>query len=153
MTERDERRPGSGRGIQARFALAAMAGFAVVAGCTGENLFTGPATGSGSGSLLGPTVEISAPVANAVIPVGDSIQVTAKITSANAVNQVVFTGLFETGITAFTAQVVTLSNVTDTTISRFLKQPGTGTGSARIIVQAKDILGGTGADTVSVTIS
>jgi len=138
--------------IQARAAVAAMVGFAVVAGCTGENLFTGPTTGGG-GSLLGPTVAISAPAENAVIAVGDSVQVTAKVTSDNGVNQVTFSGVFGTGATAFVSQVVTLTNATDTTISRFLKQAGTATGTAKIIVEAKDILGGTGADTVSVTIS
>jgi len=129
-----------------------MVGFAVVAGCTGENLFTGPTTGS-SGSLLGPTVEISAPAANAVIALGDSVQVTAKVTSDNGVNQVTFSGVSGTGATVFVSQVVTLANATDTTVSRFLQQAGTVTGAAKIIVQARDILGGTGADTVSVTIS
>jgi len=153
MTAHDERRPKSGRGIQARAAVAAMVGFAVVAGCTGDNLFTGPTLGGG-GSLLGPTVEISAPAANAVIATGvDSVQVTAKITSDNGVNEVTFSGVFTSGTTAFISQVVTLPSATDTTVSRFLKRAGTSTGTARIIVQAKDILGATGADTVSVTIS
>jgi hypothetical protein len=142
----------SGRGIQARAAFAAMVGFAVVAGCTGENLFTGPTT-STDGSLLGPTVEITAPAANAVVVLGDSVPVTAKITSDNGVNQVTFSGVFGTGATAFVSQTVTLASVTDTTISRFLQQSGTVTGAAKIIVQARDILGNTGADTVSVTIS
>jgi hypothetical protein len=133
-------------------AVAAMAAFAVVAGCTGENLFTGPTTSS-SGSLLGPTVEITAPAANAGVLLGDSVQVTAKITSDNGVNQVTFSGVFTTGATAFVSQAVTLASVTDTTISRYLKQAGTVTGTAKIIVQASDILGNIGADTVSVTIS
>jgi hypothetical protein len=152
MTAHDQRRPSSGRGIQARAALAAMVGFAAAAGCTGDNLFTGPTLGGGGG-LLGPTVTLSAPAADAVVALGDSVQVTAKVTSDNGVNEVTFSGVFASGSTAFITQVVTLSNATDTTISRFLKQAGTATGSAKIIVQAKDILGGTGADTVSVTIS
>ena len=153
MTERDELRPKSGRAIQARAAVAAMAAFAIVAGCTGDNLFTGPSTGS-TGSLLPPTVDISAPAANAVIATGvDSIQVTARVTGENGVTEVTFSGVFTGGTAAFVTQVVALSNSRDTTVSRFLKRAGTGTGAAKIIVQAKDILGGTGADTVSVTIS
>jgi len=38
-------------------------------------------------------------------------------------------------------------------VSRFLKPAGVTTGAVRIIVEAKDILGGTSADTVAVTIS
>lgn len=128
-----------------------MAGFAVVAGCTGENLFTGPATGGGS--LLGPTVDITAPAANTVVAIGDSVQVTARVTSASGVNQVTFSGVNASGGAAFVSQVITVSNASDTTISRFLKQSGTVTGGASIIVQAKDVTGGLGADTVAVTIS
>jgi hypothetical protein len=123
----------------------ALAGLAA---CTGENLFTGPALG---GSLLGPTVDISAPAAGATVAATDSVQVTANVASDNGITQVTFSGLFSTGTAAYISQVVSLS-ATDTTISRFLKRAGTTTGAAKIIVQATDLLGGVAADTVSITI-
>jgi hypothetical protein len=64
----------------------------------------------------------------------------------------VFSGNFNDGGTAFTAQTVTLPNPTDTTVTRSLEQPGTTAGAAKIIVQATDLLGATGADTLAITI-
>jgi hypothetical protein len=146
MKAQSQERPQDGR----QFRLRAVAvAFAVLVGCTGDNLFTGPSLGGG---LLGPTVEISAPAAGASVPSADSLQVTAKVASSNGVTQVTFGGTFTTGTAAYTQQVVTLSSQ-DTTISRFLKRAGTGSGSARIIVQATDLLGASAADTVTITIN
>jgi hypothetical protein len=131
-----------------RVAAAMAVGVAVFAACTGENLFTGPTI---AGSLLGASVEITEPAEAAAIAVGDSVRVTAHVASENGISQVTFGGVFATGTTAFIQQVVSLSSP-DTTISRFLKQAGTATGSAKIIVQAQDILGSQAADTVTVTI-
>ena len=138
-----------GRQIRLRAAAVAAVAIAAVAGCTGENLFTGPSLGGG---LLGPTVEITTPAAGATVGVGDSVQVTAKMTSDNGVTQVTFSGRFGTGTTAFISQVVSLPSSTDTTVSRFLKQAGTTAGTAKIIVEARDLLGSSTADTVTVTI-
>jgi uncharacterized protein YfaS (alpha-2-macroglobulin family) len=129
-------------------AVAATFILAAIAACTGENLFTGPALG---GTLLGPTVEITAPAAGATVAPGDSVQVTVNVASANGVSQVTFSGVFGTGTAAFISQVVSLSSQ-DTTLSRFLKQTGTTTGSAMIIVKASDLLAASAADTVTVTI-
>lgn len=149
MKPHAKKRPQAGRPIRSRAAATAIVTFAALAGCTGENLFTGPSLG---GTLLGPTVEITAPAANATLAAGDSVQVTVSAASSNGVNQVTFSGVFNTGTTAYISQVVSLSSQ-DTTLSRFLKPAGTGTGAARIIVQATDILGGAAADTVLVTIN
>jgi hypothetical protein len=127
--------------VVATFVLAA------IAACTGENLFTGPSVG---GILLGPTVDITAPAEGAAVT-GDSVQVTAHVASDNGITQVTFSGVFSTGTAAYITQVVSLSSQ-DTTLSRFLKRSGTGTGSAKIIVQASDLLGGSAADMVTVTI-
>jgi len=148
MKAQAQKRPSVGHPTRSHALVATAAAFAVLAGCTGENLFTGPALG---GTLLGPTVEITVPAAGAAVAAGDSVQVTASVASDIGVNQVTFSGSFTTGTTAYITQVVSLSSQ-DTTLSRFLKPAGTTTGSARIIVEATDLLGGAGADTVTVTI-
>ena len=131
-------------------ATIAVAGLAMVAACTGENLFTGPSLG---GTLLGPSVEIDAPAANAAVGAADSVQVTTTVASQNGVTQVTFSGVFPSGTAAYISQVVSLPNPQDTTISRFLLRSGTATGGASIIVQATDLLGATAADTVAITIN
>jgi hypothetical protein len=123
---------------------------AVLAACTGDNLFTGLAI---SNQLTGPVVNINAPLANLSIKVGDSVQVTAQVTSSQGVSQLSYSGVFDGGTTAFTSQVVTLPNPKDTTVSKYMRQSGTTTGAAKIIVQATDILGGTASDTVAITIA
>jgi hypothetical protein len=135
------------RATPSRFALVAIVAAAI--GCTGENLFTGPSSG---GSQLGPTVEVTAPGAGAIIALGDSVQVSANIVSSTGVSQVTFSGTFTNGVTAFISEVVVLQSAQDTTISRFLRQAAGTNGSARILVQARDIVGRIGADTVLVTI-
>jgi len=122
---------------------------AVAIGCTGENLFTGPSTG---GSQLGPTVEVTAPGAGAIIALGDSVQVTADVTSSTGVSQVTFSGTFSNGVAAFISELVVLQSAQDTTVSRFLRQASGTNGSVRIVVQARDVVGRIGADTVLVTI-
>jgi hypothetical protein len=117
--------------------------------CTGDNLFTGVGALAG---LLGPDVEITAPQNNLGLAVGDSVQVTANVSSPEGVATVKYSGLFTGGATAFTEIVVTLPNPQDTTVSRYMKQIGTTTGTVRVIVEATDALGETGADTVNVII-
>lgn len=141
-------RPSVGRGPRPS-RLAAFAVVAAAIGCTGENLFTGPSTG---GSQLGPTVEVTAPAAGTIIALGDSVQVTANVVSSTGVSQVTFSGTFTNGVTAFISEVAVLQSAQDTTISRFLRQAAGTNGSARIVVQARDVVGKIGADTVLVTI-
>ena len=139
------------RAPRALGAVAALAVLGVAAACTGENYFTGP--GLGSTAFEAPTIEISAPAADAALTQGDSVQVTAAITAANGVNQITFSGTFIAGTTAYVQRVVSLTGATDTTLSRFLQPAGTETGDARIVVQATDLLGNTGADTVLVSVN
>lgn len=141
-------RPSKGRGSRLRVGVAALAA-AVLAACTGENLFSLAGTIS---QLIGPEVEITAPQSGFAMAVGDSVRVTVNVTSSDGVSELSYRGAFQGGGTAFTEVVVTLPNPQDTTVSRYLKQSGTATGNASIIVQATDILGETGADTVSVVI-
>lgn len=121
--------------------------------CTGENFFPLSVAGAGGGELEAPTVEISQPAEDADLILGDSVQVTAAITSTNGVNQVTLSGSFESGASAYVQQVVSLAGATDTTISRFLQPAGTAAGAARIVVLAADVLGNDGADTVSVNVN
>ena len=149
MKPLEELRPGEGRPALARAGGAFLAA-AVVAACAGENLFTGPVQGGG---LLGPQVEITAPQPNISIAPGDSVNVTATLSSSEGITEVSFTGTLDAGGPApFTPVVVPLTAVTDTTMSRYLKRSGATAGAARIIVTAKDLTGDTGADTISVTL-
>jgi len=138
-----------GRSIRLRLAAAMLAAAALPA-CTGDNLFTGLGAFAG---LLGPEVEITAPQANFTLGVGDSVTVTANITSPDGVTTVTYSGLFTGGSAAFTQVVVTnLPSPQDTTLTRVLRQTGTTTGNVRLIVEATDALGDKGADTVTVAI-
>jgi hypothetical protein len=121
-----------------------------VPACTGDNLFTGVGAFAG---LLGPEVQITAPQNNLGLAVGDSVQVTANVSSPNGVSSVKYSGLFSGGAPAFTEIVVTLPSPQDSTVSRYMKPTGTTTGTVRVIVEATDALGETGADTVNVIIS
>lgn len=150
MTLRSMRAPGA-RAIRLRLALATGCLF-VTAACTGVNIFpTGVSTSEEQGGP--PTLEITQPAAAAALTVGDSVQVTASVTSGTGVNQLTMSGSFLTGTSAYVQQVISLSAATDTTVSRFLQPAGTQTGDARIVVQATDLLGNTGADTVQVTVN
>lgn len=150
MTALDASRSDDGRQVRLRrvFAYALVA----LAACTGENIFP-LSVSSGGGSLGPPEVQITAPAASAALTLGDSVQVTASVTAENGVGQVTFLGTFDAGASAYVQQVVPLSGQADTTLSRFLQPAGTVTGAARIIVQATDLLGNQGADTVSVTVN
>ncbi len=139
----------TGRSIRVRLA-GAMLVAAVLPACTGDNLFTGLGASVG---LLGPDVDITAPAANLTLAVGDSVQVTANVSSPDGVSSVKYKGLFSDGAAAFTEITVTLPNPTDSIVSRFMRQTGTTTGNVRIIVEATDVGGDTGADTVTVIIN
>lgn len=153
MTAHEVARPHVGRRMRLRLgALAACALLGVVA-CTGENIFPLSVSTGGSGELEAPTVEITQPADNAALTVGDSVQVAASISSTNGVNQVTLSGRFVAGSPAYVQQVIALSGASDTTISKFLQPAGTVTGNARIIVEARDVLGNAGADTVLVSVN
>jgi len=130
-------------------AAGALAAAVTVAACTGDNLFTGVVL---STQLTAPEVTITAPTDNSTVTAGTPVSVTAQVTSSQGVSQMIFSGIFDAGGTAFTSQTISLPNPKDTTVTQSLAQPGTATGSAKIIVQATDILGATGADTLVITI-
>lgn len=138
-----------GRPLRLRLVVALLVAGSLPA-CTGDNLFTGFAL---SGGLLGPEVEITAPLANLTMAVGDSVQVTAQVASSEGITSVTFSGIFSGGSAAFTQIVVgALPAPQDTTITRIMRQSGAVTGNVRIIVEATDALGAKGADTVNVSI-
>ena len=140
-------RVSGGAGRMAAVLVAAI----LLPACTGENLFTGIGAFAG---LLGPEVEITAPQANLALRAGvDSVQVTANVSAPDGVSNVKFTGTFTGGATAFTEIQFTLPAPQDTTISRYMKQSGNTTGTVRLIVEAKDVGGDAGADTVVVILN
>ena len=78
---------------------------------------------------------------------------TANVQSQDGVTAVRFSGLFSGGAAAFTqVEVTSLPSPQDTTLTRVLRQAGTTTGNVRVIVEATDALGDSGADTVTVII-
>lgn len=137
-----------GRSAGPHLAAVLLAAVALPA-CAGENLFTGSATVE-----QGPEVTITAPSANAGVAAGDSVQVLADVTGQRGISQVKFSGTFASGgATALVEQLVTLPNPPDTTISRFMRRSGGTTGNVNIIVEATDVLGDKGADTVVVVLN
>jgi hypothetical protein len=151
MRALEDMRPGEGRRPLARVGGAILA-LAVAAGCAGENIFPTFVVDR-QGSLLGPQVDITAPLPPVTIAPGDSVNVTARLSSADGITEVVWSGALVAGGPApFTPVTVPLVAVTDTTMSRFLRRTGATGGAALIIVTARDIFGQTGADTISVTL-
>lgn len=152
MRTPEQTRPGGARRPAVRVGGAVIAAL-LTAACAGENIFP-PFVVEGETDLLGPQVEITAPQPNLAIAPGDSVNVTANVTSADGVTEVSFTGTLDAGGPApFTPVVVPLTAVADTTISRYLKRSGATPGAAKIIVTAKDVLGDAGADTIPVTLN
>lgn len=138
-----------GRSLRLRLAATLLVAGSLPA-CTGDNLFTGVGAVAG---LLGPEVEITAPLPNFTMRVGDSLTVTTNVSSEDGITSVTFSGLFSGGSSAFTQLIVTnLASPQDTTLTRVLRQTGTSTGNVRVIVEATDALGDRGADTVNVII-
>ena len=149
MTANQTVRPARpGRSTGPRLAAVLMAALALPA-CSGENLFTGVATGS-----QGPQVEITTPSAGAAVAPGDSVQVTANVTALRGLRAVQFSGVLDAGGSAF-IQVgfFTAANIADTTLTTYLKRQVGATGGAKIIVEAEDALGDKGADTVAVVLN
>ncbi len=151
MISRQALRPSTRRRVRLRFVWTALAVAALLPACSGENLFSLSAI---AGGILGPGVDITAPQADANFAVGASVAVTASVTSSDGATQVSYRGSFEGCSVAFVPQIVTLSgNPQDTTLTTTLQQaPGGGTGIVAIIVEATDLLGARGADTVTVVI-
>ena len=150
-SDRSMPRPDAGRGTPARLAGALLVGV-LVAACAGENLFTFAVKGV---SLLGPEVDITAPFPPVTMQAGDSVLVTANLTSGQGIVEVSWTGTLDAGGAApFNPIVVALAGVTDTTMSRYMKRlPEAPAGNAKIIVTARDLDGDTGADTLTVTLN
>jgi hypothetical protein len=148
QTSRPSRR---GRSIGLRLAVGLVA-VGLLPACTGDNLFTGLGAAVG---LLGPEVEITAPQNNLTLAVGDSVDVTANVSSPDGITSVKFSGLYAGGQAAFTEIVVgNLPAPPDTTITRLMRQvTGSTAGNVRLIVEATDALGDKGADTINVIIS
>jgi len=130
------------------FAIGVLA-LVALAACAGENLFTGPVLGGG---ISGPQVEITEPQANITLAVGDSVKVTASMTSSLGIVSVDFVGNLDEGGAAFTPVSFALPSPQDTTVFRYLKRSGTTAGSASIIVTATDEIGDVGADTVAIVL-
>jgi len=150
-------------GIRLFTTAAAMAGVLFAAACDGENLFSVPGTpgGSGADDTKVPTVEINTPRGDSLSakPLGDSVFVSVQVTDNVGVRTVKFFGVAFRGdpnlgtasvVQRFEEKVVTLPDVADTTLTRYLLPTVDSVKeTAQIIVEAVDTLGNVAADTVN----
>lgn len=134
--------------FRSRWAL--VAGALALSACAGENLFSlAAAVGS-----QGPTVDITVPTTNFTIAVGDSILVQATVNATNGATSASYNGWYEDESAAYTGETETLNGVPSATLNNYLRAaPGQTAGSAYIVVEVTDGIGGTGIDSVKVTIN
>ena len=150
-------------GLRLLATTAAMAGVFLVAACDGQNLFTVPL---GTGAVAGgddteaPTVAITAPRGDTLSakPIGDSIFVSVRVTDDVAVRSVRFSGVSLRGdadlgtdevIQRFEEKTITLDDVVDTTLTRYLlPTPDSVKETVQILVEATDTSGNISSDTV-----
>ncbi|HIF20816.1 MAG TPA: hypothetical protein EYQ27_02665, partial [Gemmatimonadetes bacterium] len=154
------RRKGS-FGLRLLAVTAAMAGVLMVAACDGENLFSidgGLVTDADS---VPPTVTITSPRGDSLSakPIGDSVFVSAQITDDVAVRSVRFYGVAFRGdvdlgtdevVERFEEKTVTLADVADTTLTRYLIATADSVReTVQILVEATDTAGNISTDTVA----
>ncbi len=154
------RRKGS-FGLRLLAVTAAMAGVLMVAACDGENLFSidgGLVTDADS---VPPTVKITSPRGDSLSakPIGDSVFVSAQITDDVAVRSVRFYGVAFRGdadlgtdevVERFEEKTVTLADVADTTLTRYLIATADSVKeTVQILVEATDTAGNISTDTVA----
>lgn len=133
-----------------RGALVVLASAVVLAACAGENLFTGPATGGGSG----PQVDITSPSSGAAVPLGEALEVSASVTAQQGAASAEFKGVYEgDGDAAYAATSQDLNGIVNLTLTQSLTASADQrAGTAVIIVSITDQGGETGADSVTVNI-
>lgn len=140
-----------------------MATVLFVAACDGENLFSVP--GSAGGGATGvdtkpPVVEINSPRGDSLSakPIGDSVFVSVHVTDDIGVRSVRFSGVAHRGdkslgtdevVQRFEDKIVTLSDVQDTTLTRYILPTADSIKeTVQIIVEATDTFGNIATDTV-----
>ena len=143
-------------------ALVAMTGMLAVGACDGENLFsaTGRDVADARDDTEPPVVEIQQPRGDSLSakPIGDSVLVVARLTDDVGVRTVTFSGFSERGdkdlgtdeiIQRFQTKVVTLPDVQDTVIRRYLIPTADSVKeTVQLLVEAVDTAGNSSADTV-----
>ncbi len=153
-------------GLRLLAVTAAMAGVLMVAACDGENLFsidgglvTDPGTDEDADSVP-PTVTITSPRGDSLSakPIGDSVFVSAQITDDVAVRSVRFYGVAFRGdvdlgtdevVERFEEKTVTLADVADTTLTRYLIATADSVKeTVQILVETTDTAGNISTDTV-----
>jgi hypothetical protein len=120
--------------------------------CRGENLFS--LTGSVSGTE--PSVEITAPTGGSTAAVGDSVLVTANVEAQEGIVTIDFRATYvdSLGGAAYNAETASGGNAVSVNVSnRLTAVAGQRAGEAYIVVQATDVAGQQGVDSVKVTIS
>lgn len=133
-----------------RNTLSVLVSGLVLSGCAGENLF------SLAASVAEAAVEVSitTPGEGATIAPGDSISIAANLIAATGLSSVTFRGNYTPGgELAYTTETGTLAGETSLNVTNFLLAVGGQTaGSVYIVVEASDLIGGMGKDSVKVTI-
>ncbi len=129
-----------------------LLGSVALGACRGENLF------SLAGGLTGgqPTVEITAPTSGATQVVGDSVLVLASIEAPAGVITIDFRATYVDSIggPAYTSETQSGGNAISVAVTNRLRAvAGQREGEAYIVVEATDVAGQQGIDSVKVTIN
>ena len=151
-------------GLRPLATAAAMAGVFLVAACDGENLFSvpgGTSIGDRRDDTEAPSVTITAPRGDSLSakPIGDSVFVSVHVTDNVAVRSVRLFGIAQRGdvnlgtdevILRFEEKTITLPDVADTTLTRYLLPTlDSVKETVQILVEATDATGNISTDTVN----
>jgi len=147
-------------GLRLLVTTAAMAGVFLVVACDGENLFSVPSGPRVGDDIKAPTVTITVPRGDSLSakPIGDSVFVSVRVTDNVAVRFVRFFGISQRGdvdlgtdvvIQRFQEKTITLPDVEDTTLTRYLLPTADDVKeTVQILVEATDTAGNITTDTV-----
>jgi hypothetical protein len=151
-------RPINRRLKQGGACLAAAGALLLSGACAGENIFTGVAAAGGGllGDVLPPRLEITAPLPNLSVASGDSVLVRVNVSDNGGVREVLIGGIANRGgldVPRFEAQLFTLPDVADTTLTHYLQAlPDNTPESVNIIVEVTDTIGSFSSDSVRIII-
>ena len=132
-------------------AFSLLMSVAIMSACAGENLFSLAATGGASG----PEVNITAPVDNFSIALGDSIRIQASVSAPNGAGTVVYRANYDgTQTPAFTSETANLNGLAVATLDNRLKAAaGQTAGSVYVVVEVTGLGGNMGKDSVKIVVA
>ena len=135
---------------RAAMAACVIVGAALLRACRGENLFSLAA----SVAQPGPTVTMTQPGPGFTIARGDSLRVQAEVTAASGLTVVAYRASYAaTGSDAYGPETQTYAGAPFARVDNWLRPQGTQVvGDVYVVVQATDLGGAVGTDSVKVQI-